>query len=76
MGGFAGFLSAFLMHGPELFSDAEDVFGSIAHGEGGVAKVEKAIGALSHLLGHAQAAIGAAGQVAEDQAQTETDKEP
>lgn len=55
---FAALLLPLLLQGPTLFADAEEVFNDIAHGEGGVAKLQNVVGALAHLLGHAAGAIG------------------
>lgn len=56
---FTGNLLPFLMHGSELFADAEGVFNAVAHGEGGLDKVKATLEALTHLMGHANAAVAA-----------------
>ena len=50
-------VTAALTAGPELLGDAENVFNDIAHGEGGVAKVQNAMSAIALLLQHAEAAL-------------------
>jgi hypothetical protein len=48
-----------LSYGEELFADSEAVFNSLAHGEGGLAKIEAAAKTLAKLLSDAAvAAIG------------------
>lgn len=46
-------LTELLALGPELFADVDNVFNSIAHGEGGAQKVAKATAALTTLTQHA-----------------------
>lgn len=45
---------------PMLFTDGAALFNSIAHGEGGIQKVQKVAAALSTLSGHAAAAAASA----------------
>lgn len=80
---FTSFLIPALTYGPELVSDAEAVFNSLAHGEGGVAKIETAFHSLIQLVEHAATAAVSAGvpgvtdrigaAVANIAARTETD---
>lgn len=53
---FANLLIPFLTTGPQVLSDAEDVFNGIAHGEGGAQKIATVMQSLAHLFTHASAA--------------------
>lgn len=55
-------LLEFLPQLPTLIGDGENVFNSVAHGEGGVAKVASALQGINTLATHATAAIGSATQ--------------
>lgn len=80
---FTNLLIPFLTYGPELVSDAEAVFNDLAHGEGGVAKIEAVVHSLVQLVEHASVAAVSAGvpgvtasvggAVANIAARTETD---
>lgn len=58
---FTSFLIPALTYGPELVSDAEAVFNDLAHGEGGVAKIETALHLLVQLVEHAAVAAVSVG---------------
>lgn len=57
MGSIAGLIFSLLAESPELFADAEALIQSVAHGEGGLAKVGNAMQNLSSLAGHLAAAV-------------------
>jgi hypothetical protein len=48
-----------LSHAPELFTDGEALWASVAKGEGGVQKIETALANLSTLVTHANQALQA-----------------
>jgi hypothetical protein len=55
--GFAALALSLLSHGPELLGDAEEFFNSIAHGTGGLGKVQNIMASLSHLTNAASNAL-------------------
>lgn len=57
MGSIAALIFSLLAESPELFADAETLITSVAHGEGGLAKVGAVMQNLSALAGHVATAV-------------------